>query len=119
VVLPRIVGQVQGQCVKTGCLSKNSIHQALRKERTATLSSVPLSEGWWEIVPDCRAAVALCVLRSAYAPQRGPELSPLGIRWSLFSSRPLTHCRIIMLTILVDSGLLTAHPFPCFIEFSF
>jgi hypothetical protein len=42
--------------------------------------------------------------------QRCPELSPLRIRWSLFSSSPLTHCRIIMLAILVDSSLLCAAP---------
>jgi hypothetical protein len=49
--------------------------------------------------------------------QRSPELSPLRIRWSLFSSGPLTHCRIIMLAIHVDPGLLALHPFSCFVEF--
>jgi hypothetical protein len=33
--------------------------------------------------------------------QRGPELSPFCVRWPLFSSGPLTHCRIIMFAIRV------------------
>jgi hypothetical protein len=49
--------------------------------------------------------------------QRVPELNPFRIRWPLFSSGPLTHCRIIMFAIRIDSRLLTVHPFPCFVEF--
>jgi hypothetical protein len=49
--------------------------------------------------------------------QRGSVLSPFRIRWPLFSSGPLAHCRIIMFAIRVDSSLLTVHPFPRFIEF--
>jgi hypothetical protein len=57
--------------------------------------------------------IALYVLQSGYDPHghRRPEPSRFRIRWSLFSSGPLTHRPIIMLAIRVNPGLLLVHPF--------
>ena len=101
-------------------LSENNIRQALRQHKAA-LSSSPASERSRETMPGCRQKVlyAFFNLSPILIGQRVPELSPLRIRWPLFSSGPLPRCPIIVFAIRVDSSLLTAHPFPCFIEFRF
>jgi hypothetical protein len=109
--------------IKRGCLSENSIRQirqGLRQKQKAALSSSPVPERFVEDnvgLSRYQLLYAFFDLATILIGQRVPELSPLRIRWPLFSSGPLTHCRIIMFAILVDSSLLTVHPCSCVIEF--
>ncbi len=51
--------------------------------------------------------------------QRLPEPHPFRICWSLFSSRPLPCCAVLVFAIRVDSSLPTVQPCSCFIELRF
>src|SRR5579871_774508 len=72
--------------------------------------------GQWRVVVE-KLLYAFFNLSTILIGQRVPKLRAFRICWSLFSSRPLPCCAILVFAIRVDSSLLTVQPCSCLIEF--